>query len=52
MLIYYIPGTQMTLVFIGKSLLLEDSIPKTKDKEVPGLRAKGFEHVCLEDDPL
>ena len=26
----------MTLVLIGKGLLLEDSIPKTKDKQVPG----------------
>ncbi len=33
---YYIPGTQMTLVLIGKGLLLEGSTPKTKDKQVPG----------------
>ena len=37
MLIYYIPGTQMTLALIGKGLLWEGSTPKTKDKQVPGI---------------
>ena len=27
----------MTLVLIGKGLLLEGSTPKTKDKQVPGI---------------
>ena len=35
----FLPGTQVTLVLIGKSLLLEDSIPKTKDKQVPGIHS-------------
>ena len=33
----YIPGTQMTLILIGKGLLLEGSSPKIEDKQVPGI---------------
>ena len=36
-IIYYTPGTQMTLALIRKGLLLEGSNPKTKDKQVAGL---------------
>jgi len=32
----YAPGTQMTLVLIGKDLVLEDSTTKIEDKQVPG----------------
>ena len=34
---WYVPGTQMTLVLVGKGLLLEGSNPKIEDKQVPGL---------------
>ena len=33
----HIPGTQMTLVFIGKVLLLEGSTTKIEDNPVPGI---------------
>ena len=33
---FYIPGTQMTLVLIGKDLVLKGSITKIEDKQVPG----------------
>ncbi len=33
----YIPGTQMSIVLIGKGLLLEGWSPKTGDKQVPGI---------------
>ena len=37
-LIYnYIPETQMTLVLIGKDLVLEGSTPKIENKRVPGV---------------
>ena len=32
----YIPGTQMTLVLIGKGLVLEGPWLKIEDKQVPG----------------
>ena len=35
-LCHYVPGTQMTLVLIGKGLLLEGLIFKIEDKQVPG----------------
>ena len=33
----YIPGTQMTLVLIGKYPVLEGSTTKIEDKLVPGI---------------
>ena len=33
----YIPGTQMTLVLIGKDLVLEGSTTKIEDKQVAGI---------------
>ena len=33
----YIPGTQMTLVLIGKDLVLKGSTTKIEDKQVPGI---------------
>ena len=33
----YIPGTQMTLVFIGKGFVLEGRSPKIEDEQVPGI---------------
>ena len=33
----YIPGTQLSLVLIGKDLVLEGSRLKIEDKEVPGI---------------
>ena len=42
----YIPGTQMTLVLIGKGLLLEGSTPKTKDKQVPGIYIYNTNMCC------
>ena len=33
---YSIPGTQMTLVLIGKDLVLKGSTTKIEDKQVPG----------------
>ena len=35
-----IPGTQMTLVLVGKDLVLEGLSLKIKDKKVPGIRRK------------
>ena len=32
-----IPGTQMTLVLVGKDLVLEGLSPKIEDKQVPGI---------------
>ena len=34
--IYYIPGTQMTIVLIGKDLVLGGPWLKIEDKQVPG----------------
>ena len=33
----HIPGTQMTLVLIGKDLVLKGSTTKIEDKQVPGI---------------
>ena len=33
----YIPGTQMTIVLIGKDLVLKGSTTKIEDKQVPGI---------------
>ena len=33
----YLPRTQMTIVLIGKDLVLEGSTPKIEDKQVPGM---------------
>ena len=33
-----LPGTQMTLVLIGKDLVLEGSTTKLEDKQVPGTK--------------
>ena len=39
--IKFIPRTQMTLVLIGKGLVLEDFYcPKIEDKQVPGIHYK------------
>ena len=37
MLYIYIPGTQMTLVLLGKGLVLEGSTPKIENKQVLGI---------------
>ena len=34
---HHLPGTQMTLILIGKGLLLEGSSPKIEDKQVRGI---------------
>ena len=39
----YLPGTQMTLVFIAKGLVLEGWSPKIEDKQVPG-RCRSYNH--------
>ena len=36
------PGTQMTLVSIGKDLALKGSTTKIEDKQVPGIDIVGF----------
>ena len=33
----YLPGTQMTLVLVGKGLVLGGSTTKIEDKQVPGI---------------
>ena len=42
----HIPGTNITLVLIGKDLVLEGSTTKTEDKEVPGRYTNLYLYTC------
>ena len=49
---HYLPGTQMTLVLIGKDLVLEGSTTKIEDKQVPGMYIIYIQHHTSLSSPL
>ena len=42
----HIPGTKISIVLIGKDLVLEGSTTKTEDKEVPGRYTNLYLYTC------